>query len=334
MSRFAGMNLNMNTNTRGRDKEAEQLSLYNQSKKSPGPSTSTISPLADISSSNIFKKVGTKNNMPIFEANKGMMPERPSDAVLTSQAAKKTFTPMDTMTSSGLNQYDQLTKWSKLNQDSLAGKLKVRDDRYNQGLATDREAYVPPGYDSDMVPYAVKISAARIGLPQNMEGWKQYMNMGLGERASHLGTEVKSMGSELGTGFSRVVDDAKGIISNLPFMKFFGPGTTNNNAQEEVSGGGVTSVMENNPYNKYVANTPSAVFSQDVTGKDFNQWIKDPVLFQFFNTLSEDKRNELRGMDTEQALAWLRANQASAESAPDAAPNFLGRYFTPDNTPV
>jgi hypothetical protein len=330
MSRFAGMNLNMNTNTRGRDKEAEQLSLYNQSKKSPGPSTSNISG-ANIAPNNIFKKVGTNNNMPIFKAN---MPDRPSDAVLTSQAAKKTFTPMDTMTSSGLNQYDQLTKWSKLNQDSLAGKLKVRDDRYNQGLATDREAYVPPGYDSDMVPYAVKISAARIGLPQNMEGWKQYMNMGLGERASHLGTEVKSMGSELGTGFSRVVDDAKGIISNLPFMKFFGPGTTNNNTQEEVSGGGVTSVMENNPYNKYVANTPSAVFSQDVTGKDFNQWIKDPVLFQFFNTLSEDKRNELRGMDTEQALAWLRANQASAESAPDAAPNFLGRYFTPDNTPV
>jgi len=291
----------------------EKLKEFN--KASPGPSTSNISG-ANIAPNNIFKKVDTKNNMPIFKVN---MPDRPSDAVLTSQTAKKTFTPMDTMTSSGLNQYDQLTKWSKLNQDSLAGK----------GLAG-----VPPGYDSDMVPYAVKISAARIGLPQNMEGWKQYMNMGLGERASHLGTEVKSMGSELGTGFSRVVDDAKGIFSNLPFMKLFGSGTTNKNTQEEVSGGGVTSVMENNPYNKYVANTPSAVFSQDVTGKDFNQWIKDPVLFQFFNTLSEDKRNELRRMDTEQALAWLRANQASAESAADAAPNFLGRYFTPDNTPV
>ena len=328
MSRFAGMNIGMGTNAQERKHSFPTKKEIAQGLAGPpgtGPSTSNISPLANIAPNNIFKKVGTNNNMPIFEAK---MPDRfvPTASQMndmkTGVNTKKTFTPMDTMTSSGLNQYDQLTKWSKLNQDSLAGK----------GLAG-----VPPGYDSDMVPYAVKISAARIGLPQNMEGWKQYMDMGLGERASHLGTEVKSMGSELGTGFSRVVDDAKGIISNLPFAKLFagfGSNTTGTNNQEEVSGGGVASVMENNPYNKYVANTPSAVFSQDVTGKDFNQWIKDPELFQFFNKLSEGKRNELREMDTEQALAWLRANQASAESAPDAAPNFLGRYFTPDNTPV
>jgi len=218
----------------------------------PYQNLSIFEPIAMATSGNIAKAAASAGAPPILNQFPGPRPQNIGTQTKPKSEGffkKADPTPMDTMTSSGLNQYDQLTKWGKLNQDSLAGKIRVRNDKY-----PDREAYVPPGYDSDMVPYAVKISAARIGLPQNMEGWKQYMNMGLGERASHLGTEVKSMGSELGTGFSRVVDDAKGIISNLPFAKLFagfGSNTTGTNTQQNnqqnVSSSN-TGVMQNQPF--------------------------------------------------------------------------------------
>ena len=280
------------------------------------PSTSNISPLANIATNNIFKKVGTNNNMPIFEAK---MPDRfvPTGAQTgTPTAMDKQVSPSispvsykalygeDAKQSGNVSQYRNLTDLMKANVDSLSGKIRIRDDRY-----PDREAFVPPGYDSDMIPFAVKISAGRLGMDP-----KDYMNMGLGERASHLGTEVKSMGSELGTGFSSVVDDAKGIFSNLPFWSIFGSGTTNNNTQQNVNSSNNTGVMAN----VQSFDPPTSSTSGQLAGMS-------PEMLQYYLGLSDVDKQAFLGLDNAGRMAMMK----TSGNQEDQNFNFLGQYGAP-----
>ena len=125
-----------------------------------------------------------------------------------------------------VSQYRNLTDLMKMNVDSLSGKIKIPDARFD-----DREAFVPPGYDSDMIPFAAKISAARLNMPVD-----QYMNMSIMDRVKNFGTEARSMGQELTTGVGQAIDAGKQLVSNLPMLSvlFGGAGIDVANQQEEV----------------------------------------------------------------------------------------------------
>jgi len=296
---------------------------------------------ANIAPNNIFKKVGTNNNMPIFKAN---MPDRPSDAVLASQAQnanvdntksegffkKADPTPMNQLVKpsylvgsptveKGLSQYDALTNLTKMREMSLSGKLKGLAPVYEEGTGriinfepSNAYQYIVPGYDLDGVAFSEKQSAMRTGIDP-----KAYQAMGLGERASHLGTEVKSMGSELGTGFSRVVDDAKGIISNLPFAKLFAGFGSNTDSK--------AGVMSN-----FTASNPreGEPFSGAELGGGFQTDVGKPV-DQNFNFLGQYGGGRgLENMMTELGLSSEAEYRHYLTLSPEQQRAFLG--MTPE----
>ena len=214
------------------------------------------------------------------------------------------------------NQYDALTNLTKMREMSLSGQLKGlapvygNDGRITGWQKSDAYQYIVPGYDLDGVAFSEKQSAMRTGIDP-----KAYQAMGLGERASHLGTEVKSMGSELGTGFSRVVDDAKGIISNLPFMKFFGSGTTNNNTQQNnqqnVNSNNNTGVMAN----VQSFDPPTSSTSGQLAGMS-------PEMLQYYLGLSDVDKQAFLGLDNAGRMAMMKPSGGQE----DQNYNFLGQY--------
>jgi hypothetical protein len=137
-------------------------------------------------------------------------------------------------------QYRNLTDLMKMNMDSLSGKIRIRDDRF-----PDRKAYVPPGYDSDMVPFAVKISAARLGMDP-----KEYMDMSIMDRVKNFGTEARSMGQELTTGVGQAIDAGKQLVSNLPMMSLLSGFLGSGGGEQQTTPGNIvntdnTGIMSN-----------------------------------------------------------------------------------------
>ena len=137
-------------------------------------------------------------------------------------------------------QYRNLTDLMKMNMDSLSGKIRIRDDRF-----PDRKAYVPPGYDSDMVPFAVKISAARLGMDP-----KEYMDMSIMDRVKNFGTEARSMGQELKTGVGQAIDAGKQLVSNLPMMSLLSGFLGSGGGEQQTTPGNIvntdnTGIMSN-----------------------------------------------------------------------------------------
>ena len=284
MSRFAGMNLNFPTGTTARDRnrEAEQLNLYNQKKPI------TVKP-STVKKQNVFTP----------------MDKQVSPAI--SQKAFKKVYGEDAKQSGNVSQYRNLTDLMKANMDSLSGKIRIRDDRY-----PDREAYVPPGYDSDMVPFAVKISAGRLDMDP-----KEYMNMGLMDRVKNFGTEARSMGQELTTGVGQTIDAGKKLFSNLPMFGMFGGSgeetnasgimenfTASNPREGEASnlielGGGFQSDGKGDKpedqnfsfLGQYVPNTLSGVMDQNIS------YLSDAQL-RAYNSMSPEEQSNFRSLES------------------------------------
>jgi hypothetical protein len=275
MSRFAGMNIGFPTGTTARDRnrEAEQLNLYNQKKP-------------------ITVKPSTVKNQNVFTP----MDKQVSPAI--SQKAFKKVYGEDAKQSGNVSQYRNLTDLMKANMDSLSGKIRIRDDRY-----PDREAYVPPGYDSDMVPFAVKISAGRLDMDP-----KKYMDMGLMDRVKNFGTEARSMGQELTTGVGQAFDAGKQLFSNLPMFGMFG-----GNKEADTSG-----IMS------------TALQSYD-EGDSFTQQERfDPLagmsaeMRAFYMGLSPEDQTKFLGLDNSGRTEMMKPS----ESQEDQNFNFLGQYST------
>ena len=254
-----------------------------------------------------------------------------ADPTPMNQLVKPSYLVGSPTVEKGLSQYDALTNLTKMREMSLSGQLKGlapvygNDGRITGWQKSDAYQYITPGYDLDGVAFSEKQSAMRTGIDP-----KAYQAMGLGERASHLGTEVKSMGSELGTGFSRVVDDAKGIISNLPFAKLFagfGSNTTgtndqqNNqqNNQQNVSSSNNTGVMAN----VQSFDPPTSSTSGQLAGMS-------PEMLQYYLGLSDELKKQFLGLDDASRMAMLKMEKDNSGSE-DQNYNFLGQYFTPGN---
>ena len=139
-----------------------------------------------------------------------------------------------------VSQYRNLTDLMKMNVDSLSGKIKIPDARYPAG-----NVFVPPGYDSDMVPFAVKISAARLGMDP-----KEYMDMSIMDRVKNFGTEARSMGQELTTGVGQAIDAGKQLVSNLPMMSLLSGFLGSGGGEQQTTPGNIvntdnTGIMSN-----------------------------------------------------------------------------------------
>ena len=337
MSRFAGMNIGMGTNAQERKHSFPTKKEIAQGLAGPpgtGPSTSNISPLANIAPNNIFKKVGTNNNMPIFKAN---MPDRPSNAVLASQAqnanvdkTKRTFTPMDQTVDAGYipawdtdgkfgapstSQYNALTNLTKLRRKSDSGELKGLAPVYgNDGRITGWQksnAYqnIVPGYDLDGVSFSEKQSALRLGMP-----FEEYQNLSWKDRWSHLGTEFKSAGAELETGI-------KGIFSNLPFAKLFagfGSNTTGTNDQQNNQQNNRQNVSSSNT--GVMANVPS--FDPPTSSTSGQLAGMSPEMLQYYLGLSDVDKQAFLSLDNAGRMAMMKPSGGQE----DQNYNFLGQY--------
>ena len=216
-----------------------------------------------------------------------------------------------------VSQYRNLTDLMKMNMDSLSGKIKIPDARYPAG-----NVFVPPGYDSDMVPFAVKISADRLNIDP-----KEYMNMGLMDRVKNFGTEAKSMGQELTTGVGQAIDAGKQLVSNLPMFNIFGgSGSDAGNQQEvineEVIDKGVGSLLTGDSPSmdpRDMQQFPSATMAQQnpLTGMS-------PEMLQYYLGLSDVDKQAFLGLDNAGRLDMMR----NPKGQEDQNFNFLGQYST------
>ena len=248
-----------------------------------------------------------------------------ADPTPMNQLVKPSYLVGSPTVEKGLSQYDALTNLTKMREMSLSGQLKGlapvygNDGRITGWQKSDAYKYIVPGYDLDGVAFSEKQSAMRTGIDP-----KAYQAMGLGERASHLGTEVKSMGSELGTGFSRVVDDAKGIISNLPFAKLFagfGSNTTGTNDQQNNQQNNQQKVSSSNTgvmANVQSFDPPTSSTSGQLAGMS-------PEMLQYYLGLSDVDKQAFLGLDNAGRMAMMKPS----ESQEDQNFNFLGQYGAP-----
>ena len=250
-----------------------------------------------------------------------------ADPTPMNQLVKPSYLVGSPTVEKGLSQYDALTNLTKMRQKSLSGELKGlapvygNDGRITGWQKSDAYQYITPGYDLDGVAFSEKQSAMRTGIDP-----KAYQAMGLGERASHLGTEVKSMGSELGTGFSRVVDDAKGINSNLPFWSIFGSGTTDQsgNKQQEVSSGVASSLTGDSPVRdiRDMQQFPSGTMARQDPLAGMS-----PEMLQYYLGLSDVDKQAFLGLDNAGRMAMMKPSGGQD----DQNYNFLGKFYTPGN---
>ena len=289
-----------------------------------------VNPPAAFTNTNVFASQPKDRFVPTA----GQMKTSVAPSVNDPFFSKKDPVSMDTMVDVGggqqKTQYRNLTDLMKMNMDSLSGKIRIRDDRF-----PDRKAYVPPGYDSDMVPFAVKISAARLGMDP-----KEYMNMSIMDRVKNFGTEAKSMGQELTTGVGQAIDAGKQLVSNLPMMSllsgFLGSGggeqqTTDNtgimsnftssNPLEgkasnliELGGGFQTDGMGDKPVDQnllpdnfvsflgqYVPNTLSGMMDQNVS------YLSDAQLRAYYS-MSPEEQSNFRSLESlTDKLAFLKS---------------------------
>ena len=248
-----------------------------------------------------------------------------ADPTPMNQLVKPSYLGGSPTVEKGLSQYDALTNLTKMREKSLSGELKGLAPVYEEGTGrilkfepSNIYQYITPGYDLDGVAFSEKQSAMRTGIDP-----KAYQAMGLGERASHLGTEVKSMGSELGTGFSRVVDDAKGIISNLPFAKLFagfGSNTTGTNDQQNNQQNNQQKVSSSNTgvmANVQSFDPPTSSTSGQLAGMS-------PEMLQYYLGLSDVDKQAFLGLDNAGRMAMMKTSGGQE----DQNFNFLGRYST------
>jgi hypothetical protein len=203
-----------------------------------------------------------------------------------------------------VSQYRNLTDLMKMNMDSLSGKIKIPDARYPAG-----NVFVPPGYDSDMVPFAVKISADRLGIDP-----KKYMDMSIMDRVKNFGTEAKSMGQELTTGVGQAIDAGKKLVSNLPMfgMLFGGTGSDAGTQQGEVIADTTanTGIMSNQPFG-YTQDMFTEVRSTDPS-----------------QGMSDEMRAYFLSLDPAGREAFLLLSENEKEEQMKGAKNlpFLGQY--------
>ena len=282
--------------------------------KPSNKSTVTVNPPARFTDKNVFA------SQPKSE---GFF--KKADPTPMNQLVKPSYLVGSPTVEKGLSQYDALTNLTKMRQKSLSGELKGLAPVYEEGTGrilkfepSNIYQYITPGYDLDGVAFSEKQSAMRTGIDP-----KAYQAMGLGERASHLGTEVKSMGSELGTGFSRVVDDAKGIISNLPFAKLFagfGSNTTGTNDQQNNQQNNQQKVSSSNTgvmANVQSFDPPTSSTSGQLAGMS-------PEMLQYYLGLSDVDKQAFLGLDNAGRLDMMR----NPKGQEDQNFNFLGQYST------
>ena len=197
-----------------------------------------------------------------------------------------------------VSQYRNLTDLMKMNMDSLSGKIRIRDDRF-----PDRKAFVPPGYDSDMIPFAVKISAARLDMDP-----KEYMNMSIMDRVKNFGTEARSMSQELTTGVGQAIDAGKQLVSNLPMMSLLSGFLGSGGGEQQTTDN--TGIMSNQPFG-YTQDMFTEVRSTDPS-----------------QGMSDEMRAYFMSLDPAGREAFLLLSENEKEEQMKGAKNlpFLGQY--------
>jgi len=211
-------------------------------------------------------------------------------------------------------QYRNLTDLMKMNMDSLSGKIRIRDDRF-----PDRKAYVPPGYDSDMVPFAVKISAARLGMDP-----KEYMDMSIMDRVKNFGTEARSMGQELKTGVGQAIDAGKQLVSNLPMMSLLS-GFLGSGGEEQQTTGNIVNTDNTGIMSNFTAsNTQEGQpFSGVELGGGFQTDVGRPA-DQNFNFLGQYGGVGLQNILSNLGLSSEAEYRHYLTLSPEAQKRFLG----------
>lgn len=267
-------------------------------------------------------------NPPAVFTDRNVFASQPKDRFVPTGAQTGTPTAMDKQVSPSISpvsykalygedatkpknvsQYRNLTDLMKMNMDSLSGKIKIPDARYPAG-----NVFVPPGYDSDMVPFAVKISADRLGMDP-----KEYMNMSIMDRVKNFGTEARSMGQELKTGVGQAIDAGKQLVSNLPMMSLLS-GFLGSGGEEQQTTGNIvntdnTGIMSNQPFG-YTQDMFTEVRSTDPS-----------------QGMSDEMRAYFMSLDPAGREAFLLLSGDEREEQMKGAKNlpFLGQYGTPSS---
>ena len=225
---------------------------------------------------------------------------------------------MDTMVDVGggqqKTQYRNLTDLMKMNMDSLSGKIRIRDDRF-----PDRMAFVPPGYDRDMVPFAVKISAARLGMDP-----KEYMDMSIMDRVKNFGTEARSMGQELTTGVGQAIDAGKQLVSNLPMISLLSGFLESGGGEQQTTTGNIvntdnTGIMSNVTFPPERPESSSLIQTEDARpisftgqygGRGLENILSELGLsseaeYRHYLTLSPEAQKQFLGMNPEMRKGYM-----------------------------
>jgi hypothetical protein len=213
-----------------------------------------------------------------------------------------------------VSQYRNLTDLMKMNVDSLSGKIKIPDARFD-----DRKAFVPPGYDSDMIPFAVKISAARLGMDP-----KKYMDMSIMDRVKNFGTEARSMGQELKTGVGQAIDAGKQLVSNLPMMSLLS-GFLGSGGEEQQTTGNIVNTDNTGIMSNFTAsNTQEGQpFSGVELGGGFQTDVGRPA-DQNFNFLGQYGGVGLQNILSNLGLSSEAEYRHYLTLSPEAQKRFLG----------